>query len=56
MAGAENNQEVMKVDNKEKKQKQDKVILGRVTFPDNPPIYTPPLPFPQRLRKAKLDE
>ena len=43
------------MDNKEKKQKQDEVI-GRVTFPENPPIYTPPLPFPKRFRKSKLDE
>ena len=48
-------QEKIKVDNKEKKQNQDVVVHGRITFPDNPPIYTPPLPFPQRFRKAKLD-
>ena len=30
---------------------QDKVIMGRIKFPDNPP-----LPFPQRFRKTKLDE
>ena len=27
-----------------------------MTFPDNPPVYTPPSPFPQRFRKTKLDE
>ena len=55
-ASVEINQEDMKIDNKEMKQKQDEVVLRRVTFLDNPPIYTPPLPFPQRFRKAKLDE
>ena len=54
-ASAGINQEEMKMDNKEKKQKQDEVIPGRVNFPENPLIYTPPLPFPQRFRKAKLD-
>ena len=43
-ASAEINQEEM--DNKEKKQKKDEVGPGRSTFPENPPIYTPPLPFP----------
>ena len=55
-ASAEINQEEMKVDNREKKQNQDEVVTRIVTFPDNPPIYTPPLPFHQRFRKAKLDE
>ena len=27
-----------------------------MTLTDNPPLYTPPLPFPQRFRKTKLDE
>ena len=27
-----------------------------MTFPDNTHVYTPPLPFPQRFRKTKLDE
>ena len=31
-------------------------LFLEVTFPNNPPIYTPPLPFSQRFRKAKLDE
>ena len=35
---------------------QDEVVPRRVTFLNNPPIYTPPLPFPQIFRKAKLDE
>ena len=25
-------------------------------FPDNPPPYKPPLPFPQRFHKQKLDK
>ena len=32
------------------------MVLGRITFPKNPPLIIPPLPFPQRFRKAKLDE
>ena len=43
------------VNKKEKKQKYDEVILGKITFPNNPPSYTPPLPFPQKFRKTKLD-
>ena len=30
-------------------------IPGRITFPENPPLYTPPLPFPHKFRKTKLD-
>ena len=46
---AENDKEGVKLNNKGKKQKFDEVVPGRMTFPDNPPLYTPPLPFPQRL-------
>ena len=41
--------------NKGGKQKSDQFILGRITFSNNPPLYTPRLPFPQKLRKTKLD-
>ena len=51
-----NDQEGVELNNKEKNQKYDEVVLGRITFPDNPPLYTPPLPFPQRFQKTKLDE
>ena len=40
----------------EKKQHHDEGFPGRITFPNNPPLYTLPLPFPQRFRKTKLDE
>ena len=29
---------------------------GRISFPDNPPLYTSPLPFPHKFGKTKLDE
>ena len=45
----------IKVNNKEEKQKFDEVVLGRMTFPENPPLYTPPLLFPQKFKKTKLD-
>ena len=38
------------------KPKEDEVIPGRISFPDNPPAYVPPVPYPQRLVKAKLDK
>lgn len=41
---------------KEKKREVEKVTLGRITFLDNPVFYVPLLPFPQRLKKKKLDE
>ena len=41
--------------NKGGKQKSDQFILGRITFPNNPPLYTPRLPIPQKLRKTKMD-
>ena len=45
----------VELNNKENEQKSYEVVLGRRTFPDNPPLYTLPLPFPQRFRKTKLD-
>ena len=41
-----------------KKNKKDveKVLSGRMVFSDNPPLLSPPLPFPQRFQKKKLDE
>ena len=45
----------VELNNKGNEQKSDKVVLGRMTFPDNP-LYTPPFPFPQRFQKTKLDE
>ena len=46
MANARMNQEEIYVDDKEKNQMQDKVVPRRVPFPNKPPFYTPPLPFP----------
>ena len=43
------------VNNKGEQQKSDEVVSGRITFPDNPPSYAPPLPFPHKFRKTKLD-
>ena len=45
----------VETDNEGKEQKSDEVVLRRMTFLDNPSVYTPPLPFPQRFRKTKLD-
>ena len=42
--------------NKGNEQISDEVVLRRMTFPNNPPLYTPPLPFPQRFQKTKLDK
>ena len=54
---AEENKVGVELNNKGKEQKYDEVVKGRMTFPDNPLVYTPPpLPFPQRFRKTKLDE
>ena len=44
------------MNNKGKKQKSDEVVPRRMIFLDNPPLYTPPLPFPQTFQKTKLDE
>ena len=52
----EENKVGVDLNNKGNEQKFNEVVLGRMTFPDNPPMYTPPLPFPQRFRKTKLDE
>ena len=42
----EENKVGVEPDNEGKEQKSDEVVPGRMTFPDNPPVYTPPLPFP----------
>ena len=31
------------------------MVFGKLNSPNKPPIYTPPLLFPQRFRKAKVD-
>ena len=38
--------EGVELNNKGKKKKSYEVVPGRMTFSDNPPLYTPPLPFP----------
>ena len=43
------------VGNKGEQQKSDEMVLGRITFLENPPLYTPPLLFPHKFRKTKLD-
>ena len=43
------------VNNKREQQNSDEVVPKRITFPNNPPSYTPPLPFPQKFIKTKLD-
>ena len=45
----------IEVNNKGEQHKSDEVVPGRIVFPDNPPLYTPPLPFPHKFRKTKLD-
>ena len=45
----------MEVNNKGGQHKYYEVVSGKITFPDNPPLYTPPLPFSQKFRKTKLD-
>ena len=47
--GAEIDKEGAKLNNKWEKQKSDEVVPKRMAFPNNPPFYTPPLPFPQRF-------
>ena len=44
-----------KVNNKGEQRKSNEVVPRRITFPNNPPSYAPPLPFPQKFRKTKLD-
>ena len=53
---AETEKEGVEVNNRGEKQKSDEVVLERIYFPKNPPLYTSPLPFPQKFRKTKLDE
>ena len=55
------NNEEKKVTKKEQrvemqKPKEDEVISRRISFPDNLPSYVPPIPYPQRLAKSKLDK
>ena len=45
----EENKGGVELNNKGKEQKSDVVVPGRMTLPDNPPVYTLPLPFPQRF-------
>ena len=52
----EENKVGVELNNKGREQKSDEVVLRRMTFPNNPLVYTPPLPIPQRFRKTKLDE
>ena len=35
---------------------EDEVRLGTVCFPENPPPYVPPILYPLRLVKMKLDK
>ena len=49
------NQEEIKVDNTQKNQEKEEMVTGKLNSPNKPSIYTPPLPFPQRVRKNKLD-
>ena len=46
----------IEVNNRGEQQKSNEVVLGRMTFPYKPPLYTSPLPFPQKFQKTKLDE
>ena len=46
---SENTQEGVKINNKEKKLKDDDFVPRIITFSENHPSYTPPLPFPQRF-------
>ena len=39
----------------DKKPIEDAVVLGRIHFPNNPPLYVPFIPYPQRLAKVKLN-
>ena len=54
-----NNDEEKKRSGEEQKEEaqkpqEDDVLSGRISFPDNPPPYVPPVPYPQRLVKAEL--
>ena len=46
---AEENKVGVELNNKGNEQKYDEDVSGIMTFPDNSPMYTPPLPFPQRF-------
>ena len=48
--------EEVKIDKKEEKKDDDKFTSGRILFPNKPSPIDPPFLFPQRFRKAKLDE
>ena len=52
----EENKVGVELDNEVKEKKNDEVVPRRMTFLNNPPVYTLPLPFPQRFQKTKLDE
>ena len=43
---AEKDKARVELNNKGKKKKSEEVVPRRMTFPDNPPLYMPPLPFP----------
>ena len=43
------------VNNKGEHHKSNQVVPRRINFPKNPLVYTPPLPFPQKFKKTKLD-
>ena len=43
-------------DNKQVVKPRPPVIPGCISFPDNPPRYTPPLPYPQRFQKKGIDD
>ena len=47
--------EEVKMDKKEEKKEEDMFTLGRSLFIDKPSPIVPPLSFPQRFKKAKLD-
>ena len=44
------------VGKKEEKREENQSTPGNVFFPSKPSSIVPPLPFPQRFRKAKFDE
>ena len=46
----------VELNSKGKKKKYDEVVPVRMTFPDNPPMHTPTLPFSQRFQKTKLEK
>ena len=48
---AEENKVGVEPDKEVKEQKSDEVVTGRMTFPNNSLVYTPPLPFPKGFEK-----